>query len=171
MDHPMTKKAAKAKRSFKPTGRLPVLAIRVPEPLRLAIRASAEKNGKNLSEETMELILSGLRWNAAFEAGLLDKGFQRLHGTPKWVKLPDDPLNKTGFKHPDEVEPFLHPNRPTEVAEPIVTEAQINAELDKLNRELDALEKRIREIRTTARKKESSQCAAPSSNAARIASA
>jgi len=83
------KKPKKAKRSFKPTGRLPVLAIRVPEPLRERIKKSAELHKRNLSEEAMDLIQRGLDWNKAFEAGLLDRGFQRIGGTLHWVKAAD----------------------------------------------------------------------------------
>jgi hypothetical protein len=80
-----SKKAAPRK-SIKPIGRSPVIAVRVPARLHERITKSAKDNGRSMSEEMAWLIQAGLDWNLALDAGLLDKGFQRIEGTPHWFK-------------------------------------------------------------------------------------
>jgi hypothetical protein len=135
-------KRATSRKSIKPIGRSPVITVRVNGRLYDRITKSAKDNKRPMSEEMAALIQRGFDWNDAFEAGLLAKGFQRLHGSspPQWVKLPEE--TPKGFLTKEQAATFF--DRPAGDAP--LTEAAIN-ELDKINAALDGIEDRVRKIR------------------------
>ena len=135
------KKPKKAARSIRPLGRSPVIAVRVPGPLYERITKSAKDNGRSMSEEMAALIQRGFDWTDAYEAGMLANGFQRLHGTPRWVKLPKGTAK--GFLTKEQADTFFdHP-----VAESPLTEEAINEQLDEIDASLDRITNQIRSLR------------------------
>jgi hypothetical protein len=80
------KKSRKVARSINPIERYPVIAVRVSRPLYRSIVKSAKDNDRTMSQEMAALLHEGLSWRLAFEAALLDRGFQRVDGTAHWIK-------------------------------------------------------------------------------------
>jgi hypothetical protein len=106
----------------------------------------------------LEQLQRSLEWDLTLEAGLLAKGFQRLHGTPRWVKLPEEGAPK-GFLSEEQAASFFPSKKapaetPTDTStEAPLTEAAINEQLDHINAELDRIESRVRSLRTQQKQK------------------
>jgi hypothetical protein len=142
-----------ARRSIKPTGRSPVIAVRVSGPLYERIKATAESREQSMSETMADLINKGLEWTEGFgdhlsffrrereevqrmivadiRKAMKAKGWMRRFRSPYWID--PDALDLRGFK--------------TDAAG-FTSEEQVNAELD-------AIENSARKVR--AKKRETDQ--------------
>jgi hypothetical protein len=153
------------KKSIRPPGRSPTISVRVSEVLYARIRASADANKRNMSEEMATLLQRSfdLADLLNVEAAMRAAGFQRLHGTSKWVRLPEG-VQGSDFMSAEDANKFF----PRDVAavataepavsvltaaslttaNPVLDEPTINAQLDQINAELDRLKDQIRSLRS-----------------------
>jgi hypothetical protein len=134
---------SKMKRSIRPRGQNPVIAVRVSAPLHKRITAAAKTSRKTMSEQMASMLERAFEWQDAFgdrlqmlreanaeaeriRRGILESELRRLnwrrqHGTPYWVPPEVHGLPPDGFIDPPAAEtnqPAEETTQPVEQKEP-----------------------------------------------------